>query len=169
MVLPSSILWLWPRQQFYLILFWLSMAQQDWAYEFPDRTGPDTQICGTLPAAPDWIRTYIFNFLQNKYWLSILILSSPWSHIWCQNLNWDGFDNRQNNLEKKVNLNLNFLFLIFFSTLKSVKSSASGKENVWFPDSPGFENLLDFRDRTWCPVEIYNYLMLIPQFYIQLV
>ena len=28
---------------------------------------------------------------------------------------------------------------------KSVKSLASGKENVWFPDSLDFENLPDFR------------------------
>ena len=28
-------------------------AQPDWAYEFPDRTGPDTQICRTDPARPD--------------------------------------------------------------------------------------------------------------------
>ena len=28
-------------------------AQPDWAYEFPDRTGPDTQICRTGPAGPD--------------------------------------------------------------------------------------------------------------------
>ena len=32
-------------------------ARPDWAYEFPDRTGPDTQICRTGPAGPDWIRT----------------------------------------------------------------------------------------------------------------
>ena len=25
-------------------------AQPDWAFEFPDRTGPDTQICRTGPA-----------------------------------------------------------------------------------------------------------------------
>ena len=28
-------------------------AQPDWAYEFPERTGPDTQICRTGPAGPD--------------------------------------------------------------------------------------------------------------------
>ena len=28
-------------------------ARPDWAYEFPDRTGPDTQICLTGPAGPD--------------------------------------------------------------------------------------------------------------------
>ena len=28
-------------------------AQLDWAYEFPDQTGPDTQICRTGPARPD--------------------------------------------------------------------------------------------------------------------
>ena len=35
-------------------------ARPDWAYEFPDRTGPDTQICRTGPAGLDSIRTYIF-------------------------------------------------------------------------------------------------------------
>ena len=42
-------------------------AQSEWAYEFPDRTGPDTQICQTGPVGPDWIQTYIFNILPNKY------------------------------------------------------------------------------------------------------
>ena len=28
-------------------------ARPDWAYEFPDRTGPDTQICQTGPAGLD--------------------------------------------------------------------------------------------------------------------
>ena len=28
-------------------------AQPDWAYEFLDRTGPDSQICRTGPAGPD--------------------------------------------------------------------------------------------------------------------
>ena len=28
----------------------LSRARPDWAYEFSDRTGPDTQICRTGPA-----------------------------------------------------------------------------------------------------------------------
>ena len=28
-------------------------AQLDWAYEFPDRTGPETQICRTYPTGPD--------------------------------------------------------------------------------------------------------------------
>ena len=35
-------------------------ARPDWAYEFPDRTGPDTQICPTGPAGLDLILTYIF-------------------------------------------------------------------------------------------------------------
>ena len=30
-----------------------SRAQPDWAYEFPDRTGPDTQIYRTGHAGPD--------------------------------------------------------------------------------------------------------------------
>ena len=37
-----------------------SRAWPDWAYEFPDQTGPDTQIYWTGPAQPDWIRTYVF-------------------------------------------------------------------------------------------------------------
>ena len=28
-------------------------AQPDWAFEFPDQTGPDNQICRTGPAGPD--------------------------------------------------------------------------------------------------------------------
>ena len=28
-------------------------AQQDWAFKFPDQTGPDTQICQTGPGGPD--------------------------------------------------------------------------------------------------------------------
>ena len=28
-------------------------AQPDWAYEFLDQTGPDTQICRKGPAGPD--------------------------------------------------------------------------------------------------------------------
>ena len=42
-------------------------AQSDWAYEFPDRTGPDTQICGTVLARQDYIRTYIFKHFHTKH------------------------------------------------------------------------------------------------------
>jgi hypothetical protein len=35
-------------------------AQPDWAYGFPDRTGPDTQICLTGPAGPHWIPDLYF-------------------------------------------------------------------------------------------------------------
>ena len=35
------------------ICYQSSRARPDWAYEFPDRTGPDTQICRTGPAGPD--------------------------------------------------------------------------------------------------------------------
>ena len=48
-------------------------AWPDWAYEFPDWTGPDTQICWTCPAGPDWIRTCILNILHTKYGFSILL------------------------------------------------------------------------------------------------
>ena len=47
-------------------------------------------------------------------------------------LNWDVFENKQKKILKKKW----FLFFIF----KSVKSPASGKENIWFPDSTDFEN-----------------------------
>ena len=56
-----------------------------------------------------------------------------------KNLNYDVFENRQKNLEKKM--------------IKSVKSLASGKENVRFPDSPDFENLPAFRNG--CDVRIF--------------
>ena len=46
----------------------ISRAQLDWAYEFPDRTGLDTQICRTGPAGPDWIRTYIFKHFTYQVW-----------------------------------------------------------------------------------------------------
>ena len=36
--------------KFTLIFGPKSRAQLDWAYEFPDRTGPDTQICQMGPA-----------------------------------------------------------------------------------------------------------------------
>ena len=39
--------------QFVFMISCLSRARPDWAYEFPDRTGPDTQICRTGPAGPD--------------------------------------------------------------------------------------------------------------------
>jgi hypothetical protein len=38
-----------------------------------------------------------------------------------------------------------FYFLIYFLFLKSIKSLVSVEENVWFPDSPDFGNLADFR------------------------
>ena len=69
-----------------------------------------------------------------------------------KNLDWDEFENRQKNLEKKkfekkkIERFEEIFFLLFFSyTFKSVKSPASGKENIRFPDSPDFENMLDFR------------------------
>ena len=61
-----------------------------------------------------------------------------------KNLNWDVFENKQKNLEKKKkNVFWNF-FLLFIKVLK-LKSPASEKENVRFPDSPDFEKLPDFR------------------------
>ena len=46
------------------------MAQPDWAYEFPDRTGLDTQICHTGSAGPDWIWTYI----EWEFYLGLTII-----------------------------------------------------------------------------------------------
>ena len=63
-----------------------------------------------------------------------------------KNLNWGVFENRQKKILKKKKIEKifdNFFFLS--STFKSVKSPASGKENVRFPDSPDFENLPDIR------------------------
>ena len=38
----------WGENSFMRISF-SCRARPDWAYEFPDRTGPDTQICRTVP------------------------------------------------------------------------------------------------------------------------
>ena len=53
-------------------------AQPDWTYEFPDRTGLDTQICRTGPSGPDWIRTYIFK----HFTCQVGIINFPWTQIW---------------------------------------------------------------------------------------
>ena len=52
-------------------------AQPDWAYEFPDRTGLDIQICRTGPARqvlPDWTKSglILLNILHTNYGLPIL-------------------------------------------------------------------------------------------------
>ena len=49
-------------------------------------------------------------------------------------------------IEKKIEKKRKIGFLkIFSSIFKSFKSPASGKENVWFPDSPDFDNFPEFR------------------------
>ena len=56
-------------------------------------------------------------------------------------LNWDVFENKQKKiLKKKIQhfLKKN-VFLIFSSIFKSVKSPASGRKNILFPDSPDSE------------------------------
>ena len=53
--------------------------------------------------------------------------------------------NNNNNNNNNKNWKQNFEKQIFFSIFKSVKSTASGKENVRFPDSPDLENFPDFR------------------------
>ena len=51
----------------------------------------------------------------------------------------DAFENREIFFFKLKKKNW-----IFFSIFKSVKSPSSGKENIWFLDSPDLENLPDF-------------------------
>ena len=120
----------------------LVRAQPERAYEFPDQTGLDTQICRTWPAGPDWIGTYISNILP----IQALVINSHWQrslnlNLLSKVLNWEV-------LRKKIREKLeNNFFGIFFSISKSVKSPMSGKENVQFQDSPNFENLPDFRTR----------------------
>ena len=61
-----------------------------------------------------------------------------------KNLNRDLFENKLKkfkNLKRKKKKKE----ISSSSTFKSVKSPASGKENVWFLDSLDFEILLDFR------------------------
>jgi hypothetical protein len=87
-------------------------AQPDWAYEFPPRTGPDTQICWTGPV--------IFKHFTYQVWV----------------INSHKIRSPDTNLVLKVNNKKKIDF---------VKSPASGKENVRFPNSPDFENLPDFQ------------------------
>ena len=129
-------------------------ARPDWAYEFPDRTGPDTQICRTGPAGPDWIRTYTFQHFT--YQLQVI-----YSHIWCHKL--------LNLISKQKKKNLKFFFekeiwffffdlkffwfffLIFSSIFKS--GVREGKRPV--SRQSGFRKFAGLPDRTWCPVEPY--------------
>ena len=60
----------------------------------------------------------------------------------CGKKNWKNFFEKKNG--EKIFLGF-FKFWIFKNIFKSVKSPASEKENVRFPDSPDFENLPDFR------------------------
>ena len=42
----------------------LGRAQPNWAYEFPDRTGPDTQICRTGPALDIHFKTFTYQITE---------------------------------------------------------------------------------------------------------
>jgi hypothetical protein len=44
---------------------------------------------------------------------------------------------KKKKIKKKIQKKISSIF-------KSVKSLAPGRENVWFPDSPDFENLPEF-------------------------
>ena len=41
-----------------------SRARPDWAYEFPDRTGPDTQICRTGPALDIHFKNFTYQITE---------------------------------------------------------------------------------------------------------
>ena len=53
--LPKPKIWIFDEKRLYWesVVRESSRAQPDWEYEFPDRTGQDTQICKTGPAGPD--------------------------------------------------------------------------------------------------------------------
>ena len=135
----------------------LDRAQPDWAYDFPDRTGPDTQICQKGPAAQDWIRTYIFIHFTYQ----VRVINSHKIRSLDTNLVSKVNNNNNKILKKKFWKNFRIFFFwkffekkfhlffqffgFFFSNFKSVQSPASGKENVRFPNSLDFENLPDFR------------------------
>ena len=87
-------------------LFWVglqgfqSRAQPDWAYKFPDRTTPNTQICWTGPARLEWIRTHVFNILTSTgYQFSYdKVLDT---NLVSKVIYWDVFENKQKNILKK--------------------------------------------------------------------
>jgi hypothetical protein len=90
-------------------------ARPDWAYEFPDRTGLDTQICRTGPAGPDWIRTYTFQHFT--YQLQVI-----YSHIWCHKL--------LNLISKQKKKNLKFFFEKRGFTVRRPGRKTSGFQTV---------------------------------------
>ena len=49
------------------------------------------------------------------------------------------------NLVSKIEKKNKWNVYIFFSVINSAISPLSGKENIQFPDSPDFENSLNFR------------------------
>ena len=105
-----------------------SRAQPDWAHEFPDRTGPDNQICRTGPAGPDWIRTYIFK--PCTYQIQVI--------------NSHKISSLDTTLVSKVNKQKNEVFYLFFKVL-----------NVWEGKRPvsrqlGLWKLARLPDLTWC-------------------
>ena len=79
-------------------------AQPDWAYEFPDQIGQDTQICLTGTAGLDWIRTYNLKILPT-------------------NMDKDGLLYQIKKQKKNIENNLDLFFLFF----KCVNSPVSGK------------------------------------------
>ena len=54
-------------------------AQPDWAYEFQDQTGSDTQICGQVLPDRGESGLLFLNILIAKYGISILIRQGPWT------------------------------------------------------------------------------------------
>ena len=95
--------------------------------------GQDIQICLTGPAGLDWIRTYVFkNFTYQVWVMNFLKIRSLDTNLVSTVL-----------LEKEIEKKNEKKELQLF---KSVESPASGNENVWFPDSPDFENFPDRLD-----------------------
>ena len=119
----------------------ISRAQPDWTYEFPDQTGPDTQICRTGPAGPDWIQTE-----SGLKFLTFYLTTSMGYQLSYDKVLGHKFGVKKSKLgciwKKKKKKILKFFkkfFLIFSSIFKSAKSPASGRKNILFPDSPDSE------------------------------
>ena len=108
----------------------LFRAQPDLAYQFSDRTGPDTQICKTGPAGPDWIRTYIFKHSTYQVW----VINSHKIRSLDTNLV-SKLNKQKEILKKKFGIFLKFVVIFldfFFLLLKVLKVRRTGKKTSCF-------------------------------------
>ena len=103
----------------------LGRAQPNWAYEFPDRTGPDTQICCTSPALDIHFKTFTHQITE-FHWSS-----SNWNFSFKKVNKQKRIWNKRNfkSLKKK---NILFYYYFFGGFLKVLKVWSLGRKTSRF-------------------------------------